>query len=214
MTLIGHRFWLVLLGVLGVTLVIGVVVDAPSAPPASQPPTRTLTPLPPQLTQALDQHLLKATQIAVLPSPSLRRTLPPSVMPSPDPQLSGTPVPAGYRPDWTTDVRQLTKLDIGGVPTFRSATSIWQNGAVSDESGDTWVPLIVYAIPGDGNHPIVAIWNRQQNGEVGRSWQCPRGIGTLTITGIDGGPSGILSFTASSGASGRLDMGTGQWTFA
>jgi hypothetical protein len=52
-----------------------------------------------------------------------------------------------------------------------------------------------------------------------KGWESPEDVGTMTITGITDltisatAPTGLVSFTTSSGKTGTFDIATETWTF-
>ena len=113
----------------------------------------------------------------------------------------------------TRDVAEVS-LDtlLDAPPDWQDATSIWHNGALPSASG-TWEPLYVLAKPGLKDH--ARVWGVSRNGGVAPEyvpqWVAPLPVGTLTITNATG-PWGVISFTASGGQTGTLDLATGVWT--
>ena len=148
---------------------------------------------------------------------------------TPDLRILGTPVPTlspGTKPAWATIVRAIRKPELVQVHAFRYASSIWQNGAVSNDDGTEWYKLYVYTMDASSDKAaglavadgtaLIATLPFDAPDEVEQryhqTWESPRPIKQLTITGITGGTHGVVVFTTETG-SGTLDMATGTWTF-
>ncbi|MGQ9550550.1 MAG: hypothetical protein ACUVWS_18205 [Roseiflexus sp.] len=211
----------VAVAILGVFFVASTVVSSAMLQIGSTHSTPTLTPIRNSIAPSLPALMSKATEVIEQRERHFdNQRATPQIMriPStPDPNLHGTTVPPDYRPDWINDVEPVTKADLGGVSFLRNATSIWRNGGLPNIQGTEWFPLFHYAVPGTNDHPIISSFipnappDLQQ--KLTQSWECPRAIGTLTITMITGGSNGTIEFVSSTGVTGSLNMATGEWIF-
>jgi len=109
-------------------------------------------------------------------------------LPTPVP---GTPVPPGYIPEEAKRVHQVNLDEDAEIPGLRGSNSLWQIGAVPTSDPYDYAIIYLFARPPTegrpaalglfpfGNTPIT--WNGYN-----MSWECPRDVGRITITGIEG----------------------------
>jgi hypothetical protein len=222
-----QRFWLAIVVGLTMVLAIGVVQLAGAAVSAVTP----TDPCPPSRTPLSSQPLFLQEKCAMLRQLASReltaqaRPYTTSAMTPVNPAISGTPVPPGYIPDRDKVSKPLTpSASFQGLSQHpQPITSAWQIGAIPDPNdpsnygvlrvfaigppgftGNAWIGLELLT---DG--PMAASVTRQYN----RFWDCPRSVGTITITNVTG-PNDVITFTTSSEVNGTLDMSTGTWTFS
>lgn len=95
------------------------------------------------------------------------------------------------------------------VHALRGANDAWMDGEV--QAGGFWQPFIVWTRPG-AEYPVIGTYVLNGRGDWSVEYACPRSIGRLTITGIDG--TGMLvSFTSASGTEGTFHLLTHEWHF-
>jgi hypothetical protein len=153
-----------------------------------------------------------------------------STPPTPDPRFSNyPPAPdADHIPSDWLGTRRISQEDVfqGYNNHWPGISDVWQVGVTLNPGQSGIGRVVVYAagpyvrLPDGPNNqrPLVDRrvfpWGNFQDGRIPSNsvWVCPRALGALTITNITG-PTGVVSFTSTSGVSGTLDMATGAWTF-
>jgi hypothetical protein len=133
-------------------------------------------------------------------------------------RLSPAPTPEIYAldPNTTAD----------GPPVLRGTNSIWHIGTIpTHEEGMPGTLYLLARPPRDGEHARLLLLvegdfvNEEQEQTYNKGWKAPEDVGTMTITGITDltisatAPTGLVSFTTSSGKTGTFDIATETWTF-
>ena len=114
---------------------------------------------------------------------------------------------------------QLSPGDFASSHQFDDATTIWQDGSISDTESDGSLPLYIYSIPVDDQNSEIAMTTLTDPAsslgqEYDKEWLAPKPLGTIKITKITGRLGGVVSFTSSAGGGGTLDIAKGEWHFA
>lgn len=95
------------------------------------------------------------------------------------------------------------------VHALRYARSAWLDG--EGQSEGFWEPFVV-STGSTEDRPAIRTYLLNGGGPWDAVYDCPRAIGALTITGID--ETGMLvSFTSTSGVTGRFHLVTHEWQF-
>lgn len=167
---------------------------------------------------------LRETDVALEYAAAMFR---PTVLGPTETPVVATPAPPNYIPERFTVVEPVPGEDRIGLRFLRSATSVWQLGAISDVSGYGYDSIWIWTKPpGAGADRATIGFFILGNAETNEGpryhmiWETPEDVGTITITGITeatterDGPTGLVAFTTSAGGSGTFDLATQQWSFA
>ena len=111
---------------------------------------------------------------------------------------------------------QLQRSDFVGDASMKNVSGIWQNCSVEDKDNQTTQALFILSEPiSETNSHIVATLFSERDSPLGKqyehAWLPPMDVGIITITGVSGGPQGIVQFISSQGYRGSLDMAQGLW---
>jgi hypothetical protein len=193
------------------------------------PATADATPCPTDWYRSTDQDILtrcyaekQARYNEAMKQAMTQAVVQPSYVPVQHPSVSTntqmTPPP---------EIRALDSHEFAdGPPSLRGSDSIWYLGTIpTDEKVSPGTLYLLTRSPENGRHAALLtilegnFVKDEQRQMYNKGWESPEDVGTMTITGITDltisatAPTGLVSFTTSSGKTGTFDIATETWTF-